>query len=150
MRITARQLRQIIKEEVEKMMNEAELPVTTPSQLVDAVTKVEDEVASVLGVTLGGAAAAFVDAMKGRQNPKANAVRAALQIEGDESFVAAAIFPAMACVKAVCVANGRNDIKVGKSQVATSFLVTVNGESLPGDVGDTAGNITLFMRTQMR
>ena len=149
MRITARQLRQIIKEEVEKMMNEADA-VTTPSQLVDAVTKVEDAVASELGVTLGGAVAAFVDAMKGKQNPKANAVRAALQLKGDESMGGAAIFPAMACVKAVCAANGRNDIQVGKSQVMASFLVTVNGETLSGDVRDTAGNVTSFMRAQMR
>jgi len=149
MRITGRQLRQIIKEEVARMMNEADA-VTTPSQLVDAVTRVEEAVESELGITLGGAAGAFVDAMKGKQNPKANAVRAALKLVGDEGLGGAAIFPAMACVKAVCAANGRNDIQVGKSQVTTSFLVTVNGETLSGDVGDTAGNVTLFMRSQMR
>jgi hypothetical protein len=131
------------------MMNEADA-VTTPSQLVDAVTKVEDAVANGLGITVGAAASAFVDAMKGKQNPQANAVRAALQRKGDESMGAAAIFPAMACVKAVCAANGRNDIQVGKSQVMASFLVTVNGETLSGDVSDTATNVTLYMRQQMR
>ena len=131
-------------------MNEAEIDVTTPSQLVDAVTLVENTIQSELGITLGAAAGAFVDAMKGKQNPRANAVRAALQGMGDSSLTGAVIVPAEACVKAVCAANGRNDIKVGRSQVMASFLVTVNGESLSGDVTGTAANVAIYMNRQIR
>ena len=70
MRITGRQLRQIIKEEVSRaMLREVdEIAVTDMTKLVDAVTQLEASVADHIGKPLGGAVSAFVACAKGQKN----------------------------------------------------------------------------------
>jgi hypothetical protein len=147
MRITGRQLRQIIKEEVARMMNEA--AVTTPTQMIEAVTQIEDAINSEIGTNFGAAGSVFSDVLNGKKNPRADAVRAVFNDLGDTSFKAV-LNIAVAAVKSVCVANGRNDIQVGTERVMMGILVTVNGETLSGDIGDVAQDLGRYVRDNMR
>ena len=70
MRITGRQLRQIIKEEVSRaVLKEADaITVTDMNSLIDAVTQLENAIQDHIGQNLGAAVSQFVAAAKGQKN----------------------------------------------------------------------------------
>lgn len=139
MRITGRQLRQIIKEEVEKMMNEVdEIAVTDGKTLVDAVTQLEDSISNHIGQPLGAAVSAFVEAMKGKKN----VVYATLMKEGGQlaqmgpnvGMVASGgerlnISTMIGVTKAILAANGKTN---AVSTTGSPPVITVDGEYLKG------------------
>jgi len=81
MRITGRQLRQIIKEEVKRMMNEATLPggrvisPVTDSNYVEAFTAIEAAIEDSAGISLGATASSIVAAVKGRDQNAVKIIR---------------------------------------------------------------------------
>ena len=130
------------------MMNEAATPVTTPAQMVDAVVQIETAINDEIGTNFGAATGVFTDVLKGKTSPAANAVRKLLAGSGDQTMGGGNLNPAIDCVKAICVANGRNDITVEAEWVMAYSYVAVNGSKLT--IRDEAVELAKFMRANMR
>jgi len=81
MRITGRQLRQIIKEEVSRMMNEATLPggrvisPVTDSNYVEAFRAIEAAIEDSAGISLGATASSIIGAVKGKDQNAVKIIR---------------------------------------------------------------------------
>ena len=98
MRITGRQLRQIIKEEVSRAalsqktrrsLNEG--PAASINEVIDTVQALEDRINQKMGTNFGAAVAGVVAAYKGKPNEssKAKSILASAKTEymGNESYV---------------------------------------------------------------
>jgi hypothetical protein len=161
MRITGKQLRRIIQEEVARMINEEGVAdVNDMKGLVDAVTQLENAVQEQLGVTLGAAVSQFVAAAKGQKNAVFATIKSSVgDLPGSAGFVQGGgeelhgkIVAGVA--KAVLAANGKkNAVTLQGYPVA----IAIDGKMLtsPGflgsaaDMSDLASRIGRFMLERM-